>query len=157
MQSVLDLCQGLPQRTYEAGDILIAEGTKTDALHVLVSGEVEIVKGEVPIYATTEPGSVFGEISVLLDIPHTATVRVVRPSRAYFVEGACDFLRAHRDLAYLLSRVLARRLNGVTSYLADLKAQYQDRRDHLGMVDEVLESLMHQQDELDPGSDRSPA
>jgi CRP/FNR family transcriptional regulator, cyclic AMP receptor protein len=27
----------------------------------------------------------------------------------------------------------------------DLKRQYQDREDHLGMVDEVLESLTHEQ------------
>ena len=49
------------------------------------------------------------------------------------------------------------RLNAMTSYLADLKAQFHDRSDHLGMVDEVLESLMHHQDdEVLPGSDRYP-
>jgi hypothetical protein len=45
----------------------------------------------------------------------------------------------------------------MTSYLADLKAQFHDRSDHLGMVDEVLASLMHHQDdEVIPGSDRYP-
>lgn len=156
IQAVLDLCAGLPQRSFDTGAVLLAEGTRTDALHVLIDGEVEIVKGGTPIYATTEPGAVFGEISVLLDVPHTATVKALAPCQTYFVADAAGFLRTHRDLAYLLSRMLAKRLNSVTAYLADLKAQYEDRSDHLGMVDEILDSLLHQQEEFDPGSDRYP-
>lgn len=157
MRVLLDLCQGLPQRTYERGDVLLGEGTKTDALHILIAGEVEISKNDIPIYATAEPGSLFGEMSVLLEIPHTATVRALGPCRAYFVGDAAGFLRSHQGLGYMLARLLAQRLNAMTSYLADLKAQFHDRNDHLGIVDEVLESLMHQQDdEFIPGSDRYP-
>lgn len=157
MRAVLDLCEGLTQRTYGPGDILLGEGTKTDSLHILVEGEVEICKNDIPIYATGEPGSLFGEMSVLLQIPHTATVRALGPCRAYFVGDAAGFLRSHQGLGYLLARLLAQRLNAMTSYLADLKAQFHDRSDHLGMVDEVLESLMHHQDdEVIPGSDRYP-
>jgi CRP-like cAMP-binding protein len=157
MRAVLDLCEGLPQRTYGRGDILLGEGTTTDSLHILVEGEVEICKNDIPIYATGEPGSLFGEMSVLLQIPHTATVRALGPCRAYFVGDAAGFLRSNQGLGYLLARLLAQRLNAMTSYLADLKAQFHDRSDHLGMVDEVLESLMHHQDdEVLPGSDRYP-
>ena len=99
----------------------------------------------------------FGETSVLLDLPHTATVRVTRPSRAYVVDDAAAFLRSHPDLAHAISRLLAHRLHMVTSYLADLKAQFSDHHDHLAMVDEVLVSLLHQQDDgFSPGSDRCP-
>jgi CRP-like cAMP-binding protein len=157
MRALLDLCEGLPQRSYAPGDILLGEGTTTDSLHILVEGEVEICKNDIPIYATGEPGSLFGEMSVLLQIPHTATVRALGPCQAYFVGDATGFLRANQGLGYLLARLLAQRLNAMTSYLADLKAQFHDRSDHLGMVDEVLESLMHHQDdEVLPGSDRYP-
>ncbi len=37
------------------------------------------------------------------------------------------------------------RLQCVTGYLADLKRQYAEHGDHLGMVDEVLGTLLHQQ------------
>jgi CRP-like cAMP-binding protein len=157
MRALLELCEGLPERTYAAGDVLLAEGTRTDALHVLIEGEVEISKNAIPVYATAEPGALFGEMSVLLGIPHTATVKALRPSRAYFIGDAGGFLRSHPGLGYLLARLLAQRLNAMTSYLVDLKAQFQDRSDHLGMVDEVLQSLLHQQDErFVPGSDRYP-
>jgi hypothetical protein len=35
----------------------------------------------------------------------------------------------------------------VTTYLADLQHQFSEREDHLGMVDEVLDSLLHHQNE----------
>jgi hypothetical protein len=41
-----------------------------------------------------------------------------------------------------VARLLARRLDSLNKYLVDVKAQYEGH-DHLGMVDEVLEALMH--------------
>jgi hypothetical protein len=38
-------------------------------------------------------------------------------------------------------------------YLVDVKAQYEGH-DHLGMVDEVLETLMHRQPRVDPPPSR---
>ena len=64
------------------------------------------------------------------------------------------YLGAHPEITLWLSQLLAQRLHGVTSYLVDLKAQFEDRSDHLGMVDDVLETLLHTQDEaFSPGSD----
>ena len=42
-----------------------------------------------------------------------------------------------------VAEVLAARLKGMIGYLADLKAQYEDRKDQLGMVDELLLNLAH--------------
>jgi CRP-like cAMP-binding protein len=157
MRTILDHCRGLPERSYGAGETWIDEGAKTDTLTVLIAGAVEVVKGDVQVHVATEPGAVFGEISALLDIPHTATVRTLDASRAYVIADAGRFLRSHPDLAYCLSKLMAQRLHGMTTYLADLKAQFQDRQDHLGIVDAVLESLLHQQDEeFLPGSERHP-
>ena len=58
-----------------------------------------------------------------------------------------EFLKEHPDVHLHLSTLLAKRLNSVTSYLVDLKSQFEDHDDHLGMVDEVLESLLHHQPE----------
>jgi hypothetical protein len=75
----------------------------------------------------------------------------------YAVDDAMVFLRSHRDVAYGVAELLAQRLHSMTTYLADLKRQYEDQEDHLGMVDEVLETLTHQQIErVEIGSDRDP-
>lgn len=157
MPSILDLCRELPETRYEAGATLLDEGEQTGKLYILVDGRIEIVKGTFQVYFTSEPGSVFGEISALLDIPHTATVKTATACRLHVVDKADEFLQSRPDIAYHLSRLLAQRLQSVTSYLVDLKEQFEDQQDHLGMVDEVLESILHQQDEAFlPGSDRYP-
>jgi CRP-like cAMP-binding protein len=157
MESVLTLCQGLPERRFAAGEVILTEGERTGRLFVLIEGEVEILKGPYQVHVASEPGAVFGEISALLDIPHTATARTTAPTRAYVVDTADAFLRSHQELAYWVSKLLAQRLHGMTTYLVDLKAQFEDQDDHLGMVEEVLGALLHQQDEgFVPGSDRHP-
>jgi len=136
---------------------LLAEGTRTGALYILVEGAVEILKGDFQIDVVSEPGAFFGEVSALLDIPHMATVRTLQPSRVYRIEHAVEFLNNYPMIAMEVARLLAQRLNGVTNYLVDLKNQFVDHKGHLGMVDEVLETLIHQQREpFIPGSDRDP-
>lgn len=157
MKSVLSLCQGLPEKSFRQGDILMSEGGKDKLIYVLIEGGVDIYKGDILVSSQSDPGAIYGELAVLLNVPHTATVKAATDCRTYRVEEANEFLRSHPDLSFQLASLLARKLNSITSYLADLKRQFQDRDDHLGMVDEVLESLLHEQvEELEPGSARYP-
>lgn len=157
MQTIVDLCKGMPERTFAAGEVLLPEGGQTGRLYVLIDGEIEVLKGDIQIHLTAEPGAVFGEISALLDIPHIATARALRPSRVYMASDAGAFLRTNPQLAYGLCKLMAQRLHGMTSYLVDLKTQFEDHGTHLGMVHKVLSSLMHHHDEpFEPGSDRHP-
>jgi CRP-like cAMP-binding protein len=145
MPSILPACRDLPLRSFAAGETILAEGTPSDVLYVLVTGAVEVVKGDVQIVAVHEPGALFGEMSVLLETPHTATVRALEPSTLHVAEDPLGFLHANPEIAFELSRLLARRLHFVNGYLVDLKRQFEGSGDHLAMVDEVLESLVHHQ------------
>jgi CRP/FNR family cyclic AMP-dependent transcriptional regulator len=157
MRTILSYCQGLSERTFGPGEVLLVEKEKQGVLYILIEGEIEVLKGEFQVTTACEPGAIFGEMSILLDIPHTATVRTLTQSRLHVVERAAEFLKSHTDITYQLAQVLAQRVYSVTTYLVDLKKQYEDRQDHLGMVDEVLETLVHQQiEECSPGSDRDP-
>jgi CRP/FNR family cyclic AMP-dependent transcriptional regulator len=157
MSSVLRACQGLPIREFAAGEAVVAEGSPAGALFVLASGSVEVVKGDVQITTVAEPGAFFGEMSVLLARPHTATVRALEPSTFYVVDDPLRFLHAHPASTFELARLLARRLHFVNSYLVDLKRQFQESGDHLSMVDEVLETLVHHQEPAAAaGSERCP-
>jgi CRP-like cAMP-binding protein len=155
--SILGLCEGLPERNLEAGETLINCGGRAEQLFILKEGQLEVFKDGVQINIQQDPGAILGEVSVLLDIPHTASVRAVNPAKVYVVENAKAFLRSHPDITFFVSKLLARRLKNVSDYLVDIKRQYEDEEGHLSMVDEVLESLVHQQDEdVQPGSDRYP-
>lgn len=156
MTTLLDFSERLPTTSVPAGQELLPEGGRTGLLYILVEGQVEILKGDVQIELVTEPGALFGEISALLDTPHMATVKTLTPARLVRIEDAARFLHDHPDLAIEVARLLAERLTNVVGYLADLKCQFAGR-DHLGMVDEVLETLIHQQRQaFTPGSNREP-
>lgn len=157
MSKILGLCDGLEATNFPAGGVLLAEGTRTGVLYILIEGSVEILKGDFQIDVVSQPGAFFGEVSALLDIPHMATVRTVQPTRAYRIEHAVQFFNNYPMIALEVARLLAQRLNGVTNYLVDLKHQFEDQKGHLGMVDEVLETIVHQQrDHFKPGSHRDP-
>jgi CRP-like cAMP-binding protein len=145
MRAILDHCTGAGERRLPSGSALLSEGQTSGQLFVLIEGTVEVLRGDTQVALVSEPGAVFGEMSTLLKIPHTATVRASTPVRVYVFEDAEEFLRAHPAIGFHLARLLAERLNAATTYLVDLKRQFEDHRDHFGMVGEVLESLLHQQ------------
>ena len=157
MRAILSYCKGFQETTFAPGEVLLSEGERKGVLYILIEGKVEVLKDDLRVSTVAEPGAIFGEISVLLDIPHTATVRALAPSRFHVVERASEFLQSHTDIAYQLARVLAQRLQSMTTYLADVKRQFGDQGNHLDMVDEVLGTLVQQQDEeCTPGSERYP-
>lgn len=157
MSSVLEACRDLPLARFAPGEVLLAEGDRSGRLFILAEGAVEVLKGEFQVNYVTEPGALFGEMSVLLDMPHMATVRAATPCAAYVSDDAAGFLHEHRDIAFGLARMLAQRLHGVTTYLADLKRQFEGEQSHLGMVDTILECLTHEQRrDVQLGSDRDP-
>lgn len=156
MNSILKYCDQLPTIKCNKEDILLKQGDKSNKFYILISGECEILRDEVQINKISEPGSVLGEMSILLNNPHMATVKCSMNSEFYEVENAGEFLKSNSDITFQLAKTLALRLNGVTSYLVDLKNQFKESEDHFNMVDEVLESLINDQDdeEIVLGSDR---
>lgn len=155
MQSLLEVCQGTPLAEVPAGEVLLTEGTTSGHLYVLKDGEVEVLRGETQVAVVDEPGALFGEMSVLLQRPHTATVRTMTPCTLFVFDDAASFLRSRPEIAFHVARLLASRLNSATCYLADIKQQFEDRADHLGMVGEVLDTLMHTHErEFSPGPER---
>jgi hypothetical protein len=81
-------------------------------------------------------------MSLLLGVPATADVVAVTRCEVAVVDDAPDMLDDEGGLTLELARVLAARLQAMTTYLVDLKQQYADHEGGLGMVDVVLDSLM---------------
>jgi CRP/FNR family cyclic AMP-dependent transcriptional regulator len=155
--TILRLCQSLDVTTVAAGETLLPEGARTGLLYVLIDGEVEILKGDFQVDTVSDPGAIFGEVSALLATPHMATVRAVVTTRVHRIGDAVTFFAAHPAVALEVARLLAHRLNSVTCYLVDVKRQFEEHQGHLGMVDEVLETILNQQRRpFTPGSARLP-
>ena len=155
MRAVLDYCTGGVERTVPEGTLVIHEGGKTGHLFVLLQGKLEVIKGDSIVAVLTEPGAMLGEMSVLLDQPHTATVRAASDATIYEFDDAASFLRDQPAVALLIARLLAQRLNVATTYLADLMHQYAGHGTHLSMIGELLQSMINlPPSQVLPGSDR---
>jgi CRP-like cAMP-binding protein len=120
----------------------MSEGASTGLLYFLVEGVVEVTKNGVSVTRTNEPGAVFGDLSALLGVPHTAEVKTLEPSRFRVVEDPIRLLESNPAISLHLCRLLARRLDGVNRYLVDLKQQFEGH-DHLGLVDGMIDLLLH--------------
>lgn len=154
MRSIFAHCKDLPETGFEPGGLLLREGERGTRMYVLVSGEVEVLRGKVTVAAIDEPGAIFGEMSALLDIPYSASVRARTAVRVRVIEDAVGFLKSQPEVTFHAAQLLARRLRDATTYLADLKQQFQDQSGHLGMVDEILEALTHdQQGDVTPAAE----
>jgi CRP/FNR family transcriptional regulator, cyclic AMP receptor protein len=154
MTDFLRHCTGGHERTIPAGSVLIEEGATTGHLYILLDGKLEILKAGTTIALAAEPGALFGEMSLLLDQPHTATVRTCSECRVYEVADAGSFMAASPELALSIARMLAQRLNVANTYLADLKHQYAGHGTHLAMVGDVLQSMINLPPQrVSPGTD----
>ena len=143
MASILDKCASVPRKQFAPGTILLSEGETSGRLYILAEGSVEVLRGDTQVAVIGEVGSVFGEMSVLLNRPHTATVRATSPVGVFVFEDAESFLKSNPEIAFFVGKLLAERLNVATTYLVDLKRQFEGQGNHLGMVGEVLEGRCH--------------
>ncbi len=139
---IIDILASHSSREFAAGDVIIAQDAQGGELLVLLSGEVEVLRDGVRVAKARERGVVFGEMSVLLGRPATATVRAITPAVLSVVENPRQFLIEHPQVSLYVAELLARRLDSLNKYLVDVKRQYEGH-DHLGMVDDVLDSLMN--------------
>jgi len=157
MSDLLDFCADLPVESTSAGEVLIEEGSPPGRMLVLVSGSLTVERDGVPIARIDTPGAVFGEMSVVLGKPATATLRADSDVRVHVIEDPMTFLVEQPGAALAVLQTTASRLDGLTQYVADVKQQLAGSEGHLGMVGEILDTLVHHQGvAARPGSARDP-
>lgn len=140
-----------------AGGSLIDAGSRPERLLVLASGSVTVERDGVQFARIDTPGAVFGEMSVVLGRPATATVRASTDVEVHVIDEPETFLTEQPAAALAVLRTTAARLDGLTRYLVDVKRQFAEQAGHLGLIDQILDSLVHHQGApVRTGSARDP-
>lgn len=111
------LAKSFQERSYTAGSTLIAQGDSGVGLYIVTAGNVRITRNKDADHGDEDlgvqgPGNVLGEMSLLDDLPRSATVTAVDDVTALLVPvwEFRNFLRNHPDVALKLLSVLSRRL-----------------------------------------------
>ena len=134
---------GLAVVTYQPGEMVIADGSKTGRLLILKKGTVTIEKEGTEIAKVTAPGAVFGELSALLNQPHTADVRTLETSE--FRVARAELLEQDPVILLYVAAILAQRLNLANQVVIELKSQIQLHhmvRSTIGKAVKKMEELL---------------
>lgn len=104
------------EREYPAGATLMRQGETGIGLFIITGGKVQVAQqtssGDVRDLGTFERGAVLGEMSLLDDLPRTATVTALEPTRALAIP-VWDFraaLREQPEIGIKMLAILSRRL-----------------------------------------------
>lgn len=117
-----DSTQGWLKREWFApGMALIEQGGRSGRLFVLKEGEVEVERDAKFIASIKQPGAIFGEMSVLLERNHSATVRAVTGVEVLAIDNALQVLQEHPAWLLQIARLLAERLGSTTARLTALE------------------------------------
>ena len=137
---ILEAVQNYPVTVIGPRGVLVQEGQKTGKLYVLKSGDLEIVRDGSLVASIGEAGAIVGEMSVLLDQPHTATVRSRMGAEVHTIADPDAFLDANPSIARQIAGLLAVRLQKTTALLVDMRQQAKEREDHV-MFDKIFALL----------------
>jgi CRP-like cAMP-binding protein len=157
VDDIIDRCSDLPRRTFDQGSVIVQQGAAFGAILVLVEGRIGIERDGVSLAAMETPGAILGDMSTVLSRPATATMRALDACVVLCADDGAGYLRSRPDVLFDVAAALATRLDNLTGHLADVQRQYGEDDGHLGMLDDVLGTLMHHQPRtVSPGSARLP-
>ncbi|MEP7132979.1 MAG: mechanosensitive ion channel family protein [Acidobacteriota bacterium] len=115
------IAEGAMERRYAPGEIVVREGDQTSSMFLVASGRLGVTihgaAGDTRSLAVLEPGSAFGEISLLTGEPRTATVRALSESVLVEIEKRTiePILRNNPSLCGAFDAVIAERRRGAAS------------------------------------------
>ena len=110
------VADGVVKRRFKRGEMIVEQGKKTNALFILLNGRARVVstdsRGREVILATLQPGDHIGEMSLIDNEPHSATVRAEVQTDVLML-GRVEFARClpeNTSMAYAVMRGLVQRL-----------------------------------------------
>lgn len=122
---------------FQAGQFLFTEADESQDLYILVSGNLDVLKGQKKITEIDEPGALFGEMSFFLESRRTATVRAKTDVEAIVIppERINSLLSESPEVLWEISRYLAGRLEETSQVLYGLNELYDQIPDAVVMTD----------------------
>lgn len=122
-------------------DVLFYEEDRTKEAYLLLKGKLEVLKAGRQITIIEKPGTFIGEMSTLLKVPRTATIRALEPTTLLEIkeDQFGEFLRVAPELGYHLAVRLASHLEKTTTRLKEVQAKLAAVRQHYRFIRDELE------------------
>ncbi len=120
------LAQAAVKCRFKRGQAIVEQGKKSDSLAIILTGRARVMttdtRGREAILATMEPGDYIGEMSLIDNEPHSATVRALVRTDVLIL-GRSEFARFLPDnssVAYAVMKKLVQRLRQANRQIESL-------------------------------------
>jgi CRP/FNR family transcriptional regulator, cyclic AMP receptor protein len=111
--------------TFRPGEVIIREGERGKGYYILEAGTISLSKQGVKISELAGVGTIFGEMSDILDEPRTCTATAETPAQvAYYPFSLDEIIRQYPEVAKELVIALAERISTTTDALTQGKLTF---------------------------------
>ncbi|WP_038206833.1 Crp/Fnr family transcriptional regulator [Xenophilus azovorans] len=110
------IADAIIKRRFKRAEMIVEQGKKSDALYIILTGRARVMsadnRGREVILATLQPGDYIGEMSLIDDEPHSATVRTEVQTDVLMLgrEAFSRCLPENSSMSYNIMRGLVQRL-----------------------------------------------
>ena len=85
-ETLARLGERMERRELAPGERVVTQGDDGDRFYVVLGGLVSASQAERGVRSVLRPGSYFGEVALLMDVPRTATIEALTPATV----ASCD-------------------------------------------------------------------
>ena len=110
------VADAVSKRRFKRGEVIVEQGEKSNTLFIILTGRTRVVtsdkRGREVILATLQPGDYIGEMSLIDNEPHSATVRA-EVQTDMLTLGRAEFARClpeNSSMSYAIMKGLVQRL-----------------------------------------------
>ena len=112
---------GLKEQTFEKGEHVLEEGKDSQNVFILKDGNVSVTADGTELCKANTPGTIFGEISVLIDSNHTATVTAEDQTTFYVVDDLMAYFESNPTACLKVAQTLATRVMNMNNHFLEIK------------------------------------
>ena len=127
----------LPEINVDKGYVLFEQGSFGITAFVLKSGIVSVAIGDRHLCDLSEPGTIVGEISCLLESVHTAKVKAETQCTMYLINDFEVFCKNPKN-SYTIMKLLAQRLANMNEDFLGIKGDMRKLEKKEGKISSLM-------------------
>ncbi len=134
---------------YDPGETILKEGQGSNFIYILTNGTLGVYKGETKVSDITGRGTVFGEMSSILGMPRTCTVKADTESEVVVYRGGIDgILKKFPSITQKILRTMAERLVNLDDGYSEIQQRFDSLQEELEKTKQQLEEATREKQEL---------
>jgi len=126
MDSIMLEIEGMPEKEFKRGEVILQEGQTGTKVYILKEGAVSIQLSGNEICKVNTPGTIFGEISALLEGDYSATVVAEINTTFFAIEDLSTLMSDNHKACLIIARILALRLVNMNHIFPEIKHELQN-------------------------------